>query len=276
MILFSIYIIIFLFGLIIGSFLNVVILRFNTGQKIGNDRSKCMSCSHVLGFRDLFPLISWLSTLGRCRYCKTRISPQYPIVEFSTGLLFVLGFYHLINIMLISNINFIIEFIYLMIIFSILMIIFVYDLRHKIIPNLFSYSFAIITFIHYLYFSYFVQGLDLLAFPEILNLFSGLIFFIPFFLLWFISRGQWMGLGDGKLVLGVGWFLGFTLGLSGIILSFWLGAIFALIIMFISKLNRGDQSITMKTEIPFGPFIILGTLIVYFFQIDILGLSLLF
>ena len=91
------YIFIFILGLIIGSFLNVVILRLKNGKSIVKSRSHCPNCNHVLEARDLWPLISFVLSHGKCRYCKDKISWQYPIIELSTGLLFVLATYNIIG-----------------------------------------------------------------------------------------------------------------------------------------------------------------------------------
>ena len=88
----AIYTIIFIYGIIVGSFLNVCILRVPLKETIVSKRSHCMSCGHTLAWYDLFPLFSYLFLRGKCRYCKTKISKQYPIVEFINGLLAVLCF----------------------------------------------------------------------------------------------------------------------------------------------------------------------------------------
>ena len=85
-----------------------------------------------------------------------------------------------------------------------------------------------------------------------------------------------MGFGDAKLVLGIGWFLGFEMGISGVILGFWLGALAGVSLIFLSharKLFLGSEKFTMKSEIPFGPFLIIGAMLAFFFNLDILSLS---
>ena len=86
------YVFIFLFGVIIGSFLNVCILRIPMKETIVSERSHCMTCGHTLAWYDLFPLFSWVFLGGKCRYCKAKISKQYPIVEFINGVMAVLCF----------------------------------------------------------------------------------------------------------------------------------------------------------------------------------------
>jgi leader peptidase (prepilin peptidase)/N-methyltransferase len=263
-------IVLFILGTIIGSFLNVVILRFNTGRGI-DGRSGCMTCGKQLKALDMIPVLSWFILKGRCRNCKTKISIQYPLVEFFTGILFLLLFISIELLLMYPNLA-ILSLVWNAIIFSILIVIFVYDIYHKVIPNVLSYTFAGLGL---------VQTIILLPneVPTIttsLDLFAGLIFFIPFFLLWYLSKGKWIGLGDGKLVLGIGWYLGFVSGLSAIMMAFWIGALYALFLMLIDHLERGKEKITMKTEIPFGPFLILAVWIQFFLNLDLFGISLFF
>ncbi len=128
------FIIIFLTGLIVGSFLNCVIYRL----AFPRGRSFCPYCKHILSWQDLIPVLSFFILRGECRYCGKKISWQYPLVEIATGLLFVLilNFEFLIsNKILIFNFETITYFLYLLIISSLLIIIFVYDLKHFIIPD---------------------------------------------------------------------------------------------------------------------------------------------
>lgn len=280
------YFFVFVFGTIIGSFLNVVILRYNTGARL-DGRSKCFSCGKTIKWYDLVPLFSYLILRGKCRFCESKISPQYPLVEFSTGLLFALTYYKFFDVLYLSNIyNLFLNFEYFifllnLVAIALLVVITVYDFKHKIIPDLFVFIFDFIALIIFFTLSGFQ---NLLRMPTILNLLSGPIIALPLFLLWLISRGRWIGLGDSKLVLGIGWFLGLSLGVSAVVMGFWIGAVVSLVIMAIAKLvnsgkvnsfmlSLGLKNLTMKSEMPLGPFLILGFLIIYFCKIDILGLS---
>jgi prepilin signal peptidase PulO-like enzyme (type II secretory pathway) len=100
--------------------------------------------------------------------------------------------------------------------------------------------------------------------------------FLPFFILWLVSAGKWIGLGDGKLALGIGWYLGFVNGISAIVLGFWIGAVYAVMMMLIERLNRDSKNITMKSEIPFAPFLILGIIVEFFLRVDVIGVGLFF
>ena len=131
------YVLIFIFGTIIGSFLNVVILRYNTGNSVLKGRSRCFACGKTLKWYELVPVFSFLAQKGRCRKCKAKISRQYILVEIITGGLFALIFYiqhSIFNIL------------YLWAMAGLLIIISVYDLRHLIIPNLFVWLFNFLAF----------------------------------------------------------------------------------------------------------------------------------
>ncbi len=251
----------FIFGTIIGSFLNVVALRYNTGRSNGG-RSSCYSCNKALCWYELFPLFSFMFLRGRCRSCKSKISWQYPLVEFVTGVL-SLGLFLKFNFLLFGIFDPLafLNFAYYFLIFAILVVISVYDFRHKIIPDGLSYAFSLIASLH-LFFGN-TSGWDFLA---------GAIFFLPFYILWLISGGKWIGLGDGKLVLGIGWLLGLIDGISSIVLAFWIGAVVALSAMTYQKLSSRRHRLSFKREIPFGPFLILGALLIFFFRWDIMGL----
>lgn len=264
----------FIFGSIIGSFLNVVILRYNTGRDLGG-RSKCPNCAHRLSWFELVPIFSWIFLKGKCKNCKSKISPQYPLVEIGTAVLF--------SGLAIWAFNFLPDFqtmavflIWHFIIFSILIVIFVYDLRHKIIPDSLSYTFAIMALIQTLIVNTALYQSNLTSNLEItLNVFAGLIFAFPFAFLWFISRGKWIGLGDAKLALGFGWLLGFVNGLNALFISFWIGAVVGLFLVAMDQLLNRGQSYKMKSEIPFGPFMIVALIFQFFLLQDWIGVNIL-
>lgn len=233
-----------LLGLFIGSFVNVVILRLGTGRSIVKGRSACMSCSHPLGVADLVPLFSYLSTLGRCRYCKSRVSIQYPLVELATAITFGLIAWRYgedlgpLPLALICAMG------------AVLLAILVYDIRHKIIPDPLVYIFIVLSvLVHYCLAGTFFNW-------------AGPILFILFGGLWLVSRGKWMGFGDAKLVLGIGFLLGPELSFGAMLFSFWSGALVGIIALLLAR-----GSLTMKSEIPFAPFLILSALFQLLFPI---------
>jgi len=275
-ILFIIFLVIF--GLLIGSFLNVVALRYNTGKSIGG-RSECFSCGHTLSWKDLFPLFSFLLQRGRCRYCSSVISIDNIYAEITTGLFFGLiaargifsGYVDFLNP------EYLVSTIFLFFVFSVLIIIFLYDIKHKIIPDLLSFIFGASAFIS-LFFFEFINGTYLYTgfhYPDWIHVVAGLLVPLPFFLIWIVSKGKWIGLGDPKLMVGMGFLFGIAQGFSSVFVSFWIGALFAIALITVNALYKkrlmqlGKKSI-MKTEIPFAPFLIIATLITIIFDINIL------
>lgn len=252
----------FVFGLIIGSFLNVVLFRYNTGWGVGG-RSKCFSCRRELKAIDLIPVFSFLAFRGRCRSCKSKISWQYPLVELLTGLLFSATFAFFSSQLFSNPTQFIFNMIFGLIIMSLLVLITVYDLKHKIIPDVFVYTFSIISLV-YSCLSIDMFGSLIIVNPGLTHLIAGPILAAPFYILWLISSGTWMGLGDAKLALGIGWFLGLIKGGAAITLGFYIGAAVAIFILLFNWIFK-KKGISLKSEIPFAPFLITGLLTVFFF-----------
>jgi len=254
------YIVIFLFGLTAGSFLNCLIYRLEKGESFLSGRSYCPKCRHQLTWRDLIPILSFFILKGKCRYCHQKISWQYPLVEIATGLLFVSIF----NQFSIFNFQ---NFLFYPIISCFLIVIFVYDLKHYIIPDrviypaivialIFNFQFLIVKEINL--FSTFISINGNSVFNEfsvfnysIFSSFGAAVFFL---LIVLISRGKWMGIGDIKLAFLMGLILGFPNILVALFLAFFLGAIIGL-----GLIISGRK--TLKSEIPFGPFLITGTFI---------------
>lgn len=247
-----------LFGLIIGSFLNVVILRHNTGHR-NHDRSMCLSCATSLRWYELLPLISFFAFGRKCRTCKSAISWQYPLVELATSALFVLVTMHTTPLLLAGNITmFIVQWILLASIWSLLVVIFVYDLYHTIIPNVFVYSAAVLALVYRLTF---------FAFPSpvfSVDIVAGLILAFPFALLWVISRGRWLGLGDAKLAMVIGWLVGLSTGVSVIVLAVWIAAGVGVYLLVMSWIRHTH----LNHELPFAPFLIFATLVGFLVPID--------
>lgn len=269
----------FAVGLIIGSFLNVVLYRFNTGMGVMG-RSKCMSCNKTLHWYDLVPVLSFLWLRGKCRDCKSSISWQYAGVELLTGILFVLAYIKYLPLLWFAPPMFLLFTFYTHIFLCLLILILVYDMRHKIIPDAFAYAFALVALVHnFVLFSPFAAGgsgtLSLYV-PSGWVMIAGPLLALPFYLIWVISDGRWMGLGDAKLALGIGWLLGLSYGGTAIIFGFWIGAAVSILIMVFYKLTQHTSlrglsffglslpRLKMKSEIPFAPFLIAGLLVVFF------------
>ncbi len=252
--------VVFAFGLIVGSFLNCVIYRLEKEESFLKGRSYCPYCKHGLSWKDLVPLLSFLILKGKCRYCQKQISWQYPLVEISTALLF-LSIFNFQFFLLRQGFGgqAIFNFIYYLIISSFLIIIFVYDLKHYIIPDGVVYSAIIVALIFNLQFS--ISNEFSIFKLTILSAFGAAAFFL---LIVLISRGRWMGVGDIKLAALMGLFLGWPNILVALFLAFFIGAVIGTGLIMSGKK-------TLKSEVPFGPFLITGTFLALFFGQDFLN-----
>ncbi len=237
---------IFLFGTIIGSFLNVVILRYNTGRSIVTGRSICFTCSKPLSWYNMIPMFSFIFQGGKCGSCSSKISWQYPAVEFLTAIIFAL---------LYLKFGFVPDLILYLLIFSILIVISAYDLRHKIIPDGLVYLLIAIAFIRLVYIYLYISPIIATS-----SFIGGVLMFLFLGSFWFFSRGTWMGFGDAKLILGLGWLSTLCYGVTGLIYSFWLGAVIGVLFNLLFKKIK---------DIPFAPFLILGFVIVFFYNSNI-------
>jgi prepilin signal peptidase PulO-like enzyme (type II secretory pathway) len=246
------YLLIFILGLISGSFLNCVVYRLSVNDSFLKGRSHCPRCKKNIKPIDLIPVFSFLFLKGRCRHCSEKISWQYPIVEFLTGLLFLFIFVFYQNE--IYSFQGIIGITYITTIFFIFLIVFIYDLKYFIIPDETVVSLITISFFWYLL--NFLNGY--FSFNEILIYFlSGVgasLFFLSFYL---VSKGNWMGFGDVKIALPMGFFLGFPNIVIALFLSFVIGSIVGITMVLIGKKE-------IKSEIPFAPFLISGTFLAFF------------
>jgi leader peptidase (prepilin peptidase)/N-methyltransferase len=146
-----------------------------------------------------------------------------------------------------------------------LIVITVYDIKHKIIPDSLVYTFDSLALI-----SVFIGGISIIHAPHLWTLLAGPILALPFALIWLCSKGTWMGLGDAKLVLGLGWLLGLNGGANAVILAFWIGAAVSLIWMFATY-----RRFKARLEIPFGPYLILGLYIMLIWHMQVLDFRML-
>jgi len=270
------FIFLFLLGLSIGSFINAVVYRLKTGRRIIRARSICPKCKKKLGFVDLIPLISFIMLRGRCRTCRQKISWQYPLVELATGIIFVLIFYYQILVTdHWSPITFIPLLFYLFIAVC-LIAIFVYDLKYSLIPDRIIWPAIIVNLVYaasaiILYLLKYKEIFYRLyphTWPEVYNpwyiLYGVLIGGGFFLILVLVSRGRWMGGGDIKLGILMGLLLGYPLIILALMIAFVTGAICGLILIALKKK-------TMKSQIPFGPFLIAATFISLFWGAQILN-----
>jgi leader peptidase (prepilin peptidase)/N-methyltransferase len=226
-------------GLAVGSFLNVVIYRLPRGASLAWPASHCTSCSRPLSWYENVPLLGWLALRGNCRTCHARISPQYPIVEAVTGLLFLAGYYAFgVTPELAVRLAFACA----------MIVLFAIDLEHQILPNEITLSGIVAGFA----FSFFVPpGWK----SSLIGLVVGGVF--PFLIaeIYFRVRGrEGMGMGDFKMLAMVGAFLGWPLVWVTLIVSCVLGIVIGGGALLLSR--RG-----MGTRIPFGTFIAVAALV---------------
>ena len=261
----------FLIGLIVGSFLGAVNYRIKVAEDIVWKRSHCQGCKAKIKWYDNIPLLSFLILWGRCRDCKEKISWKYPAIELLTGLLYAaiawkflgssavgLGFSASPEKMLSGSD--VVQMAFWLFSATYLVLIFFHDLSYMLIPDVAVYPAIIVTFI-YQYWRYLQGplGIATLKAPVTSALFAGLaaaLFFL--FLIW-ISKGKWIGGGDVKLGFLAGLIVGWPQILAVFFLSYTIGAVVSLaLIAFGIK--------TWKSQIPFGPFIVTGILLVMFFS----------
>lgn len=239
---FTLYAIIFLvLGLIIGSLLNVLVLRIDDLGSVVTGRSKCPHCGKTLAWYDLVPIFSFVTLGGKCRYCHEKISWQYPLVELLTGLLFLFLF-------LIFGLS--LTLIFYLVIFSILTVIFVHDLKTQLVPEQFVWAAVFLAFLGGWYFGGFTFGNMLIG---------GLIGGGFLGLLALLSREKWMGYGDFKVGLILGFLTGYPTALFTLFLAFVLGSVVGVI--YILFKNKKVDGMSLKTALPFAPFLIFSTLI---------------
>jgi prepilin signal peptidase PulO-like enzyme (type II secretory pathway) len=242
-------VLIFIIGLCIGSFLNALIYRLETSKKICFGRSICIYCKKTLSWKELFPLLSFIIQKGKCKDCKKKISWQYPLVELVTGFLFLYSFFYVFSFQLLYD-NWLLAISNLLIywfIIAVLIVVFVYDLKHKLILDKVMIPGIIIVFVLQLFLGVLLLNL-LLA-----GLIGGGFFLIQFLL----SKGKWIGGGDIRLGVFMGFVLSWPNILVGLFIAYFIGA-FASVILILSK-KKG-----LKSQVPFGPFLAVGTLVSMF------------
>ncbi|HBY56434.1 MAG TPA: prepilin peptidase [Candidatus Atribacteria bacterium] len=233
-------ILIFILGLIVGSFNNVCIYRIPKNESIIFPASYCPKCSSPIKPVDNIPLLSYILLKGRCRNCKSKISIQYPIVELLTGLIYLI-------IYLIYGLS--IQTLIYIILSSALIIIAFIDLQEQIVPDVISLPGIVIGFI----ISFFVPYISFINSALGVLVGGGIILIIGLSGS-AIFKKEAMGGGDVKLAAMIGAFLGWRYIILSLFLGFFLGAL-AGIFLILSKIKRREDMI------PFGPFIVLGSFI---------------
>lgn len=244
----------FVFGCLWGSFLNVVILRLPEEEKL-TGRSHCIHCKHILAWWELVPILSFVFLGGRCHRCKKSISPRYFIIESITGLLFLASFLQLHP----HNLLGILTLLKWWLVIAAALSIFVIDLEHYLILDVIV--FPVLVAVLALNF-----GIDIVSHARLFSLASSLVSGIaagiagalPFFCLWYFSKGRYMGFGDVKLMLLLGAVVGLKLiGVTFLLAIFSGGLASAALLVWTKK--------TLTSRVPFGTFLSAALLVTLFF-----------
>ena len=256
---------IFLLGLFLGSFLNVLADRLPNDKSILG-RSHCEYCNHALGAKDLIPLLSFVYLKGKCRYCGKKLSLNYPLSEIFTGVVFAVTYILIFNFQfsifneILSLNSLIINLVFSLVIVSVLIAIFLADLRYGVIPDKILAVGTVATVIYLL-----ISNSQFLISNEILNLnslilnhiVSAVAAFLFFLVIYLLTKGKGIGFGDVKFGFFMGLLLGFPDVLLALYLAFLTGGVVAIILVLWKK--KG-----MKSKIAFGPFLVIGTYVSFF------------
>ncbi len=260
-------------GAVLASFVNVLAYRMHTSTSISG-RSRCFSCGHTLSWYELVPVFSYLALSGRCRVCHAHIAWRDVVVEITMAALTIAVYLSSTSL---------VEFLLGTFLVFVLLLVVLYDTAHMIIPDesvlvALGVAIGLLTYRWY-------EGVSV---PELLSyaVVSLMILAGTYAFLWIISRGRWIGLGDAKLAAPLALVMTPFQAFSTVVLSFWVGAVIACLLLFIQFLSRRfsprvyarttvantHKYLTMKSEIPFAPFLVLAFLLVYFGGVNVLSL----
>ena len=250
----------FIIGISIGSFINVILWRLPRKESIISPRSYCPKCQNQITWKDNIPIISWIILDGKCRFCSQKISLRYPIIELITGIAFVISTFS--NSLFFPNFPYIIHIISNWVLISICIPLIVFDIKYLWLPKLIIYNGILIGLI--LVFTYSIAYEESLFLNNLISAFLG--FFI-LYLINFVGKKLFsknvIGVGDMKLMLMFGTWLGIKGILISLYISFLTSGLFCLILFSLKKIKKG-------TFIPFAPFLIFSCLFVWFIGTDTL------
>lgn len=234
---FILYIIVFLYGIILGSFLNVCIYRFPKGESIVTVGSHCMDCNHKLKWYDLFPLFSWIFLRGKCRYCGKKISAQYPIVEFINGVMYCVAF---------AVCGWCLDSVLLCLLISALLVISMIDYRTMTIPGKVDAFIVLLGVAHLLLhreqWLYYIVGFVSM----------GVFLLLIAVLFKKVTGKSGLGYGDIELMACAGLYVGWGHGLLALIIASVLGSVVEGIRMAVTKKNE---------KFAFAPYLAVGIVI---------------
>lgn len=249
---FPVVLVVFVLGLAVGSFLNVFIQRTMHGEDFVKGRSRCDGCKKEIAWYDNIPLLSYLLLRGRCRYCGERISWQHPAMELLTGFLFVWWYVLGSSFFLIGKDPFAyIQPAFWLVVGILLLVIFMSDLLYMEIPTVALLILGGISLMYRLA----LGTAGIMRWEDVgLSLVVGVGLAVAFWLVWRLSQGAMMGMGDVWYVLFMGWLLGWPRALVAVYAAFILGGVVGVGFLLIKKAGR-------KSRIAFGPFLVVGTVV---------------
>lgn len=228
----------FVLGSAIGSFLNVVIDRLIVGQSILG-RSYCDHCRKVLSPLDLVPILSFLLLGGRCRYCRRKLSWQYPVVETLTGFLFAVTFY----LQVVGENIGLVTLGFLLAVTCVMVVTAVVDFKYSLIPTTFAFAASLLA----LFYNFFLLPSGVFV-DHVVAAFAAALFFGSIVVL---TRGRGMGSGDIVLAFLIGMVLGFSKMVLAVFVAFVSGSVIAILLLLFGWRK-------FKQTIPFGPFLVFG------------------
>lgn len=257
-------VIVFVLGSVFGSFIGAFTYRWPRGISIFDGRSECDVCKKKISWHDNIPLLSYIMLGGKCRKCDKKISIRYPVIEGSTAIIFSLVYYFYNSCMtgLPGSIFYselictwkqntqVWSFLYFFLIASILIAIFVIDFENRLIPDELAFIALFTSFLILLlssndqFYLYLLSGFSASLFLLLINI---------------ITLGRGMGLGDVKLALFIGIFLGWQNTILWIFISFVLGAVVGVVLIIVKKAKFGKP-------IPFGPFLVISFFLILFWS----------
>lgn len=241
-------------GLVCGAFVNIFLLRTPDGLKFTAGRRKCVTCARPMHAKDHVPLVSYLVLQGRCRMCKSIIPWQYPALEIAMAVLFMGFAYQIVtqdsNVPLFARdaSDAIGLFVRNGLLTMLLLPIFMFDYRASIIPDRLSVPAMIIVLSLNA-----VMGVDSLT-----MLFGGFLLGAFFAVQYIASRGTWVGGGDIRLAMVMGFLLGPELGIFALLTAYAIGALLGIYLIFFKRRD-------LRSHVPFGTFMVIGTFIALFF-----------
>ena len=250
----------FLLGIVLGSFLNVVILRSIREESWLGGRSHCDVCETTIAWYDNIPLLSYLVLRGKCRHCRTAISLSHPVVEGLTGLLFVWWYAGLFFFFKLTQEPFVIlQPLFWLLVAVLLVIIFFTDILVYLIPDRMVILLSGLVLVYYvaLLLAGIMQPMDFLY-----SLISMSVAVAFFYALWYFTQGRGLGFGDVKLIAPLSLLMGWPATVVGIFSAFILGAVVGIFLIILGKKK-------LKQPMPFGPFLVIGAVIALLWGHDI-------